>query len=195
MLYIYKYTLTYSRGIFLRMPNKPKICCACTLGQKNNNNNQALSRHKQFAKCLPPLIYDMNQSSSTIISLLVGQKLLCYWKNWWSYHMLLTSRQNKYFLGWKLKRPAVLNCMQKYWRLSSNFFILSRKKMGSGFLVDQIYLVSSGNYDPHAKNLRVFLVFLFTELYWTALQNRRSFCPNSFVWLSKKYFLVQINCA
>ena len=31
------------------------------------------------------------------------------------------------------------------------FFTLSRKKMGLGFLVEQIYLVSSGNYDPHAK--------------------------------------------
>ena len=47
--------------------------------------------------------------------------------------------------------------------------------MGLGFLVDQIYLVSSGNYDPHAKKSEVFLGFLFTELYWTALQNRMSF--------------------
>ena len=46
--------------------------------------------------------------------------------------------------------------------------------MGLGFSVDQIYLVSSENYDPHAKNLR-FSVFLFTELYWTVLQNCWSF--------------------
>ena len=32
--------------------------------------------------------------------------------------------------------------------------------MRLGVLVDQIYLVSSGNYDPHAKNLR-FSVFFF----------------------------------
>ena len=31
--------------------------------------------------------------------------------------------------------------------------------MGPGFLVDQIYLVSSGNYDPHAKNLMFFWFF------------------------------------
>ena len=31
--------------------------------------------------------------------------------------------------------------------------------MGLGFLVDQIYLVGSGNYDPHAKHLRFFWVF------------------------------------
>ena len=31
--------------------------------------------------------------------------------------------------------------------------------MGLGFLVDQIYLVSLGNYDPHAKNLRFFCFF------------------------------------
>ena len=48
--------------------------------------------------------------------------------------------------------------------------------MGLGFLVDQIYLVNSGNCDPHAKNLRFFcfFFFLFTELYWTALINHRS---------------------
>ena len=32
--------------------------------------------------------------------------------------------------------------------------------MSLGFLVDQIYLVSSGNYDPHAKDLR-FLGFFY----------------------------------
>ena len=32
--------------------------------------------------------------------------------------------------------------------------------MGLGFLVYQIHLVSSGNYDPHAKNLR-FSVFFY----------------------------------
>ena len=31
--------------------------------------------------------------------------------------------------------------------------------MGLGFLVDRIYLVSSGNYDPHAKSLRFFWFF------------------------------------
>ena len=31
--------------------------------------------------------------------------------------------------------------------------------MGSAFLFDQIYLVSLGNYDPHAKNLRFFWFF------------------------------------
>ena len=47
--------------------------------------------------------------------------------------------------------------------------------MGFEFLVDQIYVVSSGIFDPHAKNLRFFrfFYFLFTELYWTALQNRK----------------------
>ena len=42
----------------------------------------------------------------------------------------------------------------------SIFLILSRKKMGLGFLFDQIYLVSSGNYDPHAK-IRGFSGFFF----------------------------------
>ena len=31
--------------------------------------------------------------------------------------------------------------------------------MGLGFLVDQMYLVCSGNYDLHAKNLRFFWFF------------------------------------
>ena len=32
--------------------------------------------------------------------------------------------------------------------------------MGLVFLVDQIYLVSSGNYDPHSKNLRFSVFFI-----------------------------------
>ena len=48
-------------------------------------------------------------------------------------------------------------------------FILFRKKMGLGFLVDQIYLVSLGNYDPHAK-IEGLLNFLFIDLYSTVLK-------------------------
>ena len=62
------------------------------------------------------------------------------------------------------KKPPVLNCMQKYWRLFKIFFILSRKKMGLGFSVDQISLVSLGNYDPHAKNLRFSGFFIYQAL-------------------------------
>ena len=36
--------------------------------------------------------------------------------------------------------------------------------MGLGFLVDQMYIVGSRNYDPDAKILR-FSSFLFTKLY------------------------------
>ena len=36
-------------------------------------------------------------------------------------------------------RSGVFNCMQKYWRLFSIFFVLSRKKMGLGFLVDHLF--------------------------------------------------------
>ena len=52
-----------------------------------------------------------------------------------------------------VRRPAVLNCKQKYRRLFFEFSLYYlEKKRGLGFL-DEIYLVSSGNYDPHAKNL------------------------------------------
>ena len=37
--------------------------------------------------------------------------------------------------------------------------------MGLGFLVDQIYLVSLGNYDPHAKSPRFFWFFIYQALY------------------------------
>ena len=56
------------------------------------------------------------------------------------------------------KRPAVLNCMQKYWRFFSIFFILSRKKIGLGIFS---WLVSSGNYDPHAKKIWGFSGFCY----------------------------------
>ena len=36
--------------------------------------------------------------------------------------------------------------------------------MGLGFLVDQIYLVSSENYDPHAKKSEVFWFFIYRAL-------------------------------
>ena len=35
--------------------------------------------------------------------------------------------------------------------------------MSLGFLVDQIYLVSLGKYDPHAKNLRFFWFFYLSK--------------------------------
>ena len=42
--------------------------------------------------------------------------------------------------------------------------MLSRgNQNGLGFLVDQIYFVSLGNYDPHAKNVR-FSIFFYQAL-------------------------------
>ena len=64
------------------------------------------------------------------------------------------------------KSPTVLKCMQKYWRLFQFSLYYLGKEMGLGFLVDQIYLVSWGNYDSHAKNLRFFWFFYFTQLHF-----------------------------
>ena len=49
--------------------------------------------------------------------------------------------------------------------------------MALGFLVDQIYLVSSGEYDPHAKNLMFFWFFIYRVLLDCTLINHRSFLP------------------
>ena len=79
-------------------------------------------------------------------------------------------------------------CLQKdlqFWIAFKNigdflqFSLHCLGKMGSGFLVDQIYWEIM----IHMQNIWGFLVLLlllllFTELHWTALQNRRSFINN-----------------
>ena len=72
------------------------------------------------------------------------------------------------------KRLLVLNCMQKYWTVFFHFVYTVWEKSGlkifscSNLFSDLWKLWST------CKKSEVFLVFLFTELYWTALQNRSS---------------------